>query len=601
MRRTRQEAKAIYQQRLQDFNTKQEKLKKAILRVSWSRFLVFLLGGLLAWFLNHFDGNWLIYTLAITLISFLVLVRYHDRLLRKQKFYTQLVRINKEELSYLANRWNNFDPGEEFLKKKSLHTVDLDVFGPDSLFQKINRTSTLSGKNRLAHWFRFPKSHKEHILQRQEAVKELTNELDYRQKFRAIGLSGEEFRGDYVRMIRWMKEKTWVSNSTYLKSLRFFIPVMNFTLSMLAILQILPWSLPGLSLLVTLALLAPLQKQINKRYLLLNRRAKLLLKYVELLRLIEDKDFKTEQLVLLQKDMRQGERKAWENIQQLAKLLQQMDQRLNMIMGILLNVFLMWDIRILFQVEQWKKKHMEDMVIWFNNIGIFDAYNSLANLAFNEAEWIFPEPVDDTLYEAEGLRHPLMKTEECVPNSIAISKKPHFVVITGANMAGKSTWLRTLGSNLMLAMMGAVVPANKMRFQPAKIATSLRTTDSLMKNESYFYSELKRLKEIIELLKEGKAVFVLLDEILKGTNSGDKEAGSIALLKQLISLKAFGIIATHDLNLAKVSEQYRDYILNQRFEAEIIDNKLFFDYQLKNGVAQNFNATFLMKKMGITL
>jgi DNA mismatch repair ATPase MutS len=194
-----------------------------------------------------------------------------------------------------------------------------------------------------------------------------------------------------------------------------------------------------------------------------------------------------------------------------------------------------------------------------------------------------------------------MNYNQCVPNDIKISNIPFFQVVTGANMAGKSTWLRTVGTNLLLAMMGSVVNAKAFKFAPVNIATSLHTADSLMKNESYFYSELLRLQEIINLMHEGKPVFVLLDEILKGTNSGDKEAGSIALLKQLIDLKSYGIIATHDLNLAKITDQYQQFTENCRFEAEIIDDKLFFDYKIKEGVAQNFNATFLMKKMGITL
>jgi hypothetical protein len=601
MAQTKNQIKNIYQERIGNYKQKQEKLKVVINRVSWSRLSVLILGGLLAWYLSRFNGNWIIYILSLSLITFLILVKYHDKLLKKQTFNSLLIRINREELAYLDDRWTSFDSGEEFKKRYAMHTADLDVFGDDSLFQKISRSSTLSGKNELAQWFLNPLLDINSIEERQEAILELKDDLDFRQQFRATGMSGEEFRGDYVRMIRWMKEKPWISSNTFLLITRQAIPAINILLTILATGSIVPWSAVGIALVLTLGFLAPFQKRINKSYLLLNRRAKLLLKYVEMLRLMEDKNFTSHCLVQLQKDMLTQDKKAWENIHVLAKLLQRMDQRLNMIMGILLNVYLLWDIRILYRVEKWKKQHQEHMITWFHTIGKMDAFCSLANLAYNEPHWIVPKPSHEILYEGVEMRHPLMANESCIPNSISIDKKPYFFIVTGANMAGKSTWLRTLGSNLLLARMGAVVHAKSMHFKPARIATSLRTNDSLMKNESYFYSELKRLKEIITMLQNGDPVFVLLDEILKGTNSGDKEAGSIALLKQLIDLKAYGIIATHDLNLAKISDQYKEFTCNQRFEAEIIEDKLFFDYQLKEGVAQNFNATFLMKKMGITL
>ena len=294
------------------------------------------------------------------------------------------------------------------------------------------------------------------------------------------------------------------------------------------------------------------------------------------------------------------QKKAYEHISDLVKNLQALDQRLNMLVGILLNVYLVWDIRHLVKIENWKKENAEEMIIWFNNIGIMDAYCSLANVAFNESEWIFPALSDDKLLIGKNLRHPLMDYKSCVPNDIEILKQPHFKIITGANMAGKSTYLRTVGANLLLAMTGSVVNATAFEFVPTKLATSLRTSDSLMKNESYFYAELKRLQTIIQLIEKGENVFVLLDEILKGTNSKDKELGSIALLEQLIKLKAYGIIATHDLNLAKISESFSDNTENLRFEAEITNDLLIFDYKIKPGVAQNLNATFLMKKMGIT-
>jgi DNA mismatch repair ATPase MutS len=194
-----------------------------------------------------------------------------------------------------------------------------------------------------------------------------------------------------------------------------------------------------------------------------------------------------------------------------------------------------------------------------------------------------------------------MKRETCVRNDIEVAKRPYFLIITGANMSGKSTYLRTIGVNFVLACLGAPVCADALCLSPAVLFTSLRTSDSLNENESYFYAELKRLKMIIDRLESGEKLFIILDEILKGTNSVDKQKGSLALVQQLLRLQSCGIIATHDLLLGSLEAEFPDHIKNYCFEADIAGNKLNFSYRIKEGIAQNMNATFLMRKMGITL
>ncbi len=398
-----------------------------------------------------------------------------------------------------------------------------------------------------------------------------------------------------------MKEENKFSQKLIFSVLSYFIPVLNIGLTIAFSLNLISYHLPVFAFVLTLIFFGFFQKTILRQHKVLSKRSKLLLKYVDLLKAIEDREFSSSLLKDLQGQMKRGNRKAHESISDFVKILQALDQRLNMLMGIILNVYLFWDIRQLIRIEKWKNDNAEEMIIWFNNIGIMDAYCSLATLAFNEPHWIYPLISKDNLMVGKEMRHPLMATSDCIPNNIEIKTKPHFKIITGANMAGKSTYLRTIGANLLLAMMGSVVHAVEYEFKPVKIATSLKTTDSLMKNESYFYAELKRLQAIIQMLEKKENVIVFLDEILKGTNSKDKELGSIALLEQLISLNAYGIIATHDLNLAKVSKRFAEHTENLRFEAEIEHDKLFFDYKIKPGIAQNLNATFLMKRMGITI
>lgn len=590
-----------YSDRIDAFTLDLEKIEKALFRIAVFRFITFVGGVSAVWYFSKHNQNYIIYSILAAVILFLFLVKKHSNLLNQKKFKELLLKINKEELHYLQGRLSDFDGGHEFLKKQDLHSADLDVFGNESLFQKINRTATLSGKNRLALWFRFPNQRVEDILDKQKVIQELSHEIDFRQNFRATALTEEEKRGDYVKMIRWMKEKDYFSNRLDFKILTYAIPIINIGLTGLSSMNFISYQYPVFSIFLTLVYLGFFQKNILRKHKVLGRRAKLLLKYVNLLKEIEDREFESKLLKNLQREMSDGKRKAYERIEHLVKILQALDQRLNMLLGVILNVYLFWDIVQLIRIENWKRNNAEEMIIWFNNIGIMDAYCSLATLTFNEPHWIYPKISKDKLLYGKNLRHPLMSINECIANDVNIIKKPHFKIITGANMAGKSTYLRTVGANLLLAMMGAVVHAEDFDFMPVKIATSLKTTDSLMKNESYFYAELKRLQAIIKMLENKVNVMVFLDEILKGTNSKDKELGSIALLEQLINLNAFGIIATHDLNLAKVSTQFSEHTENLRFEADIKEDKLSFDYKIKPGIAQNLNATFLMKRMGITI
>ena len=222
------------------------------------------------------------------------------------------------------------------------------------------------------------------------------------------------------------------------------------------------------------------------------------------------------------------------------------------------------------------------------------------NFSYNNSNYTFPEISDAEFYLSikEG-GHPLLYKDQRINNDFSVTDLKKITIVTGANMAGKSTFLRTIGVNMVLGMTGSPVCAEKFVFSPIEIFTSVRTNDSLHKNESYFYAELMRLKKITDTLKSGKKLFIILDEMLKGTNSKDKHIGSYALIEQLIKLNASGLAATHDIQLGKLAEKYPNNISNKRFEVEIINDELVFDYKLKDGISQNLNASFLMKKYGI--
>jgi DNA mismatch repair ATPase MutS len=344
--------------------------------------------------------------------------------------------------------------------------------------------------------------------------------------------------------------------------------------------------------------LVPL-KDIKEKMNLFEKRMAVLERYSRLLKIIETGQFNSPMLKEMQGKIK-GNEPASLAIHRLKSYSDNLDQSFNVLGLILLNPVFFWNIYYAIRIENWILQHKDDVATWLKVLAEFDSLVSFAFYAYNHPDYIYPEVSGTFVLEGKDLGHPLLNRSVCVRNDVVIDKNPFFLVVTGANMAGKSTCLRTVGINLMLACAGAPVCASSLKFYPFRLVTNLRTSDSLTDNESYFFAELKRLKMIIDRLQSGEQLFIILDEILKGTNSEDKQKGSIALMKQLVSLNGNGIIATHDLMLGNLEKEFPDAIKNYRFEADIKDGQLSFTYKIREGIAQNMNASFLMKKMGIT-
>jgi DNA mismatch repair ATPase MutS len=268
------------------------------------------------------------------------------------------------------------------------------------------------------------------------------------------------------------------------------------------------------------------------------------------------------------------------------------------VVSLLLNGLFLFHVHILYALEKWKQKNGEHVMPWLQLLGEVEALNSFGNLSFNNPGFCQPKVSESELMITENMGHPLIRREKRINNSISFAEH-RFVILTGSNMSGKSTFLRTLGINLILARAGSNVCADTFSFYPYAVHVSMRITDSLQDSESFFYAELKRLQGIIHQLQAGEKTFIILDEILRGTNSNDKHNGTIGLIRKLVAANACGIIATHDLTVSKLAEENNGYISNKCFESEIINDELTFDYKLKDGVCTRLSASFLMKKMGV--
>jgi DNA mismatch repair ATPase MutS len=295
-----------------------------------------------------------------------------------------------------------------------------------------------------------------------------------------------------------------------------------------------------------------------------------------------------------------GDKSAALRIKELSQIIQSFDSRLNIFSGLILNGIILWDFQCIQRLEKWKIQTAGQLPVWLEIVGEVDALISLSNHACNNPAYVFPDILaGKPVIEAMSLGHPLIDEKIRICNDFSMSYKGLICIVTGANMAGKSTFLRTIAVNLILGMTGTTVCAGKFKFTPCILFTSMRTTDSLSNNESYFYAELKRLKILKERLDSGADLFFILDEILKGTNSEDKSTGSKLYLTKLALRSGTGIIATHDISLGEMEKDFPGKIFNKCFEVEIDGESVLFDYKLRDGITQHMNAGILMRQMGI--
>jgi len=593
--------KEIYQQRRDEFSGLLEKITRTIRQVSLLRISVFV-GGLVSLYFVTSISVWaVILDASAFVVSFVAVIIWHTKLHSRRDELERLLKINENELLALQKKFAQFHSGAEFLNPDHPFASDLDVFGEGSIFQYLNRTSTFIGKIKLAQWFLKPVTDVSTIKSRQESVADLTGRLAWRQNFQSVGMWLSETEGDKTGLMDWVKKPADFDKFIF-RVLIWIMPFLSIFMVYLALTGVLSPNLFGVYFMIPLLIAFSQAKKVGHKHEQVSQKTGLLKKYSRLFQSIEAEDFSTKSLSIQKENLLNNGESASKAIQKLYKIVNALDSRLNIIGWVLLNFFFLWDILQSRRLDRWREIHKDYLEKWFETLSCFDALNSLACFGFNHPGFVFPEVVAESfILKAENCGHPLILENSRVDNPINLEGWKQFIIVTGANMAGKSTYLRTIAVNFILAMTGVPVCASKFVFSPAEIFTSIRTRDNLLQNESYFFAELKRLKAIIDELNKRTQLFIILDEILKGTNSKDKQMGSQALLKQLIRYNATGLIATHDLSLGGLIDEFPKNIRNKRFEVEIENDNLVFDYTLKDGISRNLNATFLMKKMGITI
>ncbi len=591
----------VYKQRIDTFELQIQRLRRKETLLSILKLVTVICGILLLVKLaTKFTLVPLLAFLAVVIL-FVIAVAIHENIIKKRKFHEALKEINENEIKATLGEFLDFDNGEEFISTDHEYSSDLDIFGDRSIFHSLNRTTTSIGNRFLSTWLKtFPEnSSKDKVKEKQEAVQELAGKLDLRQNIQAHGRFIEDSMKRLESFQNLFDEPDAVLGKMPLIVFIHLFPLITLGAAVSVFFHV-SW--------IVLVVLILIQGIVNRLtgnarqrvYNLSSRNAKILTAYSRITAELEKENFESSKLIEYRSELFLEDRPASSHIKKLSTLLGYFDMRLSREFHLLFNNLLFWDLHCVYRIEKWKRKTGPVIHKWFDVIGNFEALSSFANTLFNNPDWTMPEVCGPEFrLEARSIGHPLIPKAENIRNDIILKQKGNILIVTGPNMSGKTTFLKTLGVNIILAMAGGPVCAQRFELSPLRLFTSMKVTDSLDKKLSLFYAELQRLKIIMDAILRKEPVFFLIDEMLKGTNESDRHKGAIALIRQLVENKADGVLATHDLELTKLEKDYSKTISNYHFDGYIEGDKLLFDYKLKTGICQSSNALELMKKVGI--
>jgi len=527
---------------------------------------------------------------------FLVWVRIHSALHHKEKLLKIHVYILEKELAALEGDQSSFGSGQPYVDSTHPYSYDLDIFGKGSVYQLLNRTVTLSGADQLAAHLKSPVNHPDTIKTRQDIITELGNNPSFLQDFRVAGMSVEEEPEDYERVQQWLKAPDDFISSPIARIAFYVMPLLTTGLGIYSIITGVFNSFLVLAVAINWIVLIIFQKPIKMANIHIGKTARLVEKYQQLQQQVAIRQFAHPWL----QELCARSTGALEQIIRFRKLANTFDSRNNSMVGPLMNSFFLFDIYCLLRLEWWRRAHKELLLQTIESMIVTDVYVSCATYAFNHPENVYPaiDPMQTTIL-ATDLRHPLL-AKHAVGNSFSLGTQEQFYLLTGANMTGKSTFIRTVGISVILGYLGVPVPASSFSLPLLRIYTSIRVTDSVQDDVSYFRAELNRIKDIMNAVQQtDTAWLILLDEPLRGTNSGDKQQGTRSIIETLLRSRTIGIVATHDIGLTVLSTDHPGKVSNYHFESAITSDGLTFDFKLHPGGSTSNNATILMKQMGI--
>jgi hypothetical protein len=565
-------------------------------RLRWSsilRLAVFLLTAFLA--VHYFDEGFLALIIALGLVAFLFLVRRHLKLKERLNRFQSVKNFAERESRFLQDPLADYDGGEEFVDADHPYTYDLGIFGKRSIFGYLNRTVTFRGKEILASKLKENTLDRRLILAEREKLKEFSDDPEFIFNFLAALNTA---KAEKPEALLTEAKVNVVPNPSALEFIATrVLPVFMIGVTSAFLLGYLSWSAFTWLLLPAIIPVVLRLRKHNSDFFRYEKTLDSAGAYKACLSLLLSKEVRSEELL---KTFSNAElERSVSAIHRLERIKEAIDARNNIFVGIVLNILLLWDFQHHRRLVRWHRRWSDKFETWREVVHRMEADFSFSLYMHNHPDFIYPELTDEYSFTLEGAKH-LLLGSSAVANPLDLSGDRRIIIVTGANMAGKSTYLRTVGTGLVLAMCALPVPAEKFRFKPTRLFTSMLTSDSLSEGESYFFNELSRLKALTEILESGQPVFIVLDEILKGTNSVDKAEGSKLFVEKLLDLPAKGIIATHDLSLCQLENMHPKAVANYSFEVVFEEDELHFDYKLREGVCQNMNARFLLRKMGLS-
>ena len=530
------------------------------------------------------ESSWLwSFLAAVMIVLFFLLIGKHKQIAVKRRIAKAKIAINEREIAFIEQGIYPADNGKDFEPAQHPYAYDLDVLGEKSLFHYLNRTHTYLGRKRLAQRLLYPDATA--ILTHQEAIQTLTPQLAWRQTFMAHAEQIDDSPSFYDRLQQWAATPTPPMG----KFMRVFTVISPIVFTLSAIIgyiydyEVLK-SIAKLLLTINLSVFFFYISKINKEKLGFEHTYAMLYAFKECIAQVEA-------------HFPEKNERASAHIAQLSRLLDDLDSVSNILVSIPLNIFSFYHLHRYRALLQWKQTYGTHIAQWLETVATTEVLCSFANFAYNNPHFVYPTFNHQYRISFEDVGHPLIAENERITNNITLDEA-HFIILTGSNMSGKSTFLRTLGVNMLLAQVGLPVCAREAAIHPLPLLVSMRLSDSLSDGKSYFFAEINRIEQIMTALKRERCM-VLLDEILRGTNSEDKQYGTIKIIERLLSLKAIGIVATHDIEVCKTADRYPEQLQNKCFESYIHEGELSFDYKLREGICQNKNATFLMEKLGI--
>ncbi len=588
-----------YEQKIALLATQLRKAQRAFQYIYIARLVTFLVA--LGLFIVYFDGGSVVslWGAVVLFLAFLVLISVDSRFRTRSRFLKAKVELLRGEVEACKGNFSQRKNGAEYAKIDVHLMADFDIVGDGSLFQMLNRCSTRLGERLFVENLCKANLSAKNILEKQDAVVELSEKENFVQDFQVYGSYFSESQSDIEYLQRWVSFSE--ESARGVKFFTYFCPAIVLLWIVLYLIGIAPITTLSIPVVLNLSALGLYFSKIQKSYARLGKSAKIVKKYIPLLRLIEGQEFNSVHLNNAKSRLSTNGKMASDSLKSLFNILNLFDQNNNIFVVVVLNSLFGFSLQTYSALCRWKGRNAQSLQSWLSAISEVDSLVSYGVYRFNNlGDTIMPEVLSDGFaIDAQQVGHPLIPQNRRVSNSIVIKNAPSVNIITGANMAGKSTFLRTVAVNLMLAMNGAPVVAREFRFTPCNIISSIKIQDALSKNESYFYAEISRLKYIVDYLNDSPKTLVILDEILRGTNTRDKQIGSLGFLEKLIARGAVVFVATHDLEVGKLEDKHPQIARNYCFEVELNGEELVFDYKLKDGVSQKLNASFLLRKMGL--